>query len=354
MAINFPNSPIENETHTEGNVTWKFNGTGWEILPNTSPTFTTVTTTNLSISGTVSGINLNSLGDVTISGTPSDGNVLSYDGDTGSWIASTTDVSGFNGGTITNPLNVSSTNNSTSADSGAIRTAGGIGIAKDIFVGGKITLEDGNLEVKTSAEVRFFNTSNSNYVGLSAPDTISENKIYVLPQQDGESGYFLRTNGSGVLTWAAVVSPSGGTPPGGNFTNIQYNDSGEFGGSDELTFDSGTNTVAVPILTASGVISTTDTTASTDETTGSIIADGGVGIAGQLNVAGATNKFTGGTASTSTTTGAVVVTGGMGISGAINIGSTASADTAPSNAEHLTNKRYVDANILAFSVAFGA
>jgi hypothetical protein len=66
------------------------------------------------------------------------------------------------------------------------------------------------------------------------------------------------------------------------------------------------------------------------------------------------NKFSGNTSSTSTTTGTIVVTGGLGVSGRINAGSTVSSDTAPSAADHLTNKRYVDANILAFSIAFGA
>lgn len=349
MAINFPASPSLDQEFTSGDITWKYNGVAWEILSNDEPTFTAITTTDLTVTGTVTGINLNDLSDVTISGTPTNGQVLGYQD--GQWSGQSAT---FNGGTITNPLRVNNATASTSSTTGALRVDGGFGVVGNMFVGGSITIEDENLNIKTSGELRLHNTSNTRYVGFSAPDTITTDKIYVLPQQDGSSGHFLRTNGSGVLSWAAVASPSGGTPPGGVDTNVQFNDGDEFGGSSEFTFDSGTNTVAVPTLTASGVISTTDTTASTNENTGSIVADGGVGIAGQLNVAGATNKFTSGTASTSTTTGAVVVTGGMGISGAINIGSTASADTAPSNAEHLTNKRYVDANILAFSVAFGA
>jgi hypothetical protein len=63
-----------------------------------------------------------------------------------------------------------------------------------------------------------------------------------------------------------------------------------------------------------------DTTQSTGTGSGAVTVAGGVGIAGQLNVGGATNKFTATTASTSTTTGAVVVGGGMGVADTIYVG----------------------------------
>jgi hypothetical protein len=70
------------------------------------------------------------------------------------------------------------------------------------------------------------------------------------------------------------------------------------------------------------------TTASTTTTTGAVQVVGGVGIGGQLNVGGATNKFTASTASSSSTTGAVVVTGGVGIGGNLNVaGNTAITGT---------------------------
>lgn len=63
-----------------------------------------------------------------------------------------------------------------------------------------------------------------------------------------------------------------------------------------------------------------DATASTTTTSGALTVTGGVGIAGQLNVGGATNKFTATTASSSTATGAVVVAGGVGVGGTIYVG----------------------------------
>jgi len=71
---------------------------------------------------------------------------------------------------------------------------------------------------------------------------------------------------------------------------------------------------------AFGKLRLTDTTASTTTTTGAFTVAGGVGISGQLNVGGATNKFTASTASSSTTSGALVVTGGVGIGGTMYIG----------------------------------
>lgn len=71
---------------------------------------------------------------------------------------------------------------------------------------------------------------------------------------------------------------------------------------------------------AFGKLRLTDTTASTTTTTGAFTVAGGVGISGQLNVGGATNKFTAATNSTSTTSGALVVTGGVGIGQTVYVG----------------------------------
>ena len=36
MAINFPNTPANDETFTQGNTTWQWDGTAWSIVGNTS------------------------------------------------------------------------------------------------------------------------------------------------------------------------------------------------------------------------------------------------------------------------------------------------------------------------------
>lgn len=69
-----------------------------------------------------------------------------------------------------------------------------------------------------------------------------------------------------------------------------------------------------------GRLTLVDGTASTTTSSGALVVSGGVGIGGQLNVAGTTNKFTSTQASSSTTTGAVVISGGVGVGGNIYVG----------------------------------
>ena len=80
----------------------------------------------------------------------------------------------------------------------------------------------------------------------------------------GTPNYFLQTNGSGALTWAAANS-SGGTPGGAN-TQIQYNNAGNFGGSAGFTFNSANSSVTVPNLSVSGSASASGNLAVTGNT----------------------------------------------------------------------------------------
>lgn len=69
-----------------------------------------------------------------------------------------------------------------------------------------------------------------------------------------------------------------------------------------------------------GALHVTSTTASTIPTNGAVIIGGGAGVAGAINVAGATSTFTAATASSTVGNGAVVITGGLGVGGTINAG----------------------------------
>lgn len=61
----------------------------------------------------------------------------------------------------------------------------------------------------------------------------------------GLNGYFLQTDGSGNLTWAAGGGGGGNGSPGGANTQIQFNNAGVFGGDSGFTYDNITNTMEV-------------------------------------------------------------------------------------------------------------
>lgn len=46
----------------------------------------------------------------------------------------------------------------------------------------------------------------TNYVGLKAPDAISANTLWTMPSADGSANHYLKTNGSGVLSFAQIAS----------------------------------------------------------------------------------------------------------------------------------------------------
>jgi hypothetical protein len=61
-----------------------------------------------------------------------------------------------------------------------------------------------------TGELRFVElaASGSNYVGLKAPNAISNNLIWTLPSSDGSSGQVLKTDGAGTLSWITIPSSS--------------------------------------------------------------------------------------------------------------------------------------------------
>ena len=63
----------------------------------------------------------------------------------------------------------------------------------------------------------------------------------------GFNGFFLQTDGLGNLTWSQAGNGGGGGngTPGGSNTQVQYNDSGTFGGSPYFIFNEGTKNVTI-------------------------------------------------------------------------------------------------------------
>ena len=95
-----------------------------------------------------------------------------------------------------------------------------------------LTWDGTNVQLGATGALRLADLDSSNYIGIKAPNTLASNVTYTLPSSDGSSNQVLSTNGSGTLSWASVSAT-----PGGSNTYIQFNNSGAFGGSANLTWD---------------------------------------------------------------------------------------------------------------------
>jgi hypothetical protein len=119
--------------------------------------------------------------------------------------------------------------------SNAIVVGGGAGSAP--LTRSNITSDNLFLQLGAATPLRFADSDSSNYVSFQAPATITSNVAWTLPATDGGVGQFLSTNGAGTLSWATA---SGGGTPSNPANSIQFNSTGAFGGSANLTWD-GTN-----------------------------------------------------------------------------------------------------------------
>lgn len=82
--------------------------------------------------------------------------------------------------------------------------------------------------LSNASQLRFFSTNGTNYAGFQGGAS-TVNLVWLLPTTDSIGTQCLSSNGSQQFSWSAC---SGGTgTPGGANTQIQYNNSGTFGGS---------------------------------------------------------------------------------------------------------------------------
>ncbi len=106
----------------------------------------------------------------------------------------------------------------------------------------------------------------------------------------GISGYFLRTDGAGNLSWAAGGGGGGNGTPGGNTTEVQFNDNGVFGASANFTFNPFSYVLAVPTINTTTVsianVLTVNTTANihTTNITGILTATSNVNMTSSPNI----------------------------------------------------------------------
>ena len=221
---------------------------------------------------------------------------------------------------------VGSGTTSTTTDSGALVVSGGVGVSENITVGQNATFT-GDVNIEGQVTLGVGGTS------------------YTLPTSIGLQGQLMTVSSTGSL----VFTTSGASPNTVNTPAV-------FGASNRMvrtlgtardieatsvvisiTDDiSGINTInVVGGITSGGVLTVTDTTASTGTGDGAIVVSGGVGIGGALNVGGTADiggvvTISDTTASTTPTEGALIVgsggSGGVGIQGNLNVGGTLTAD----------------------------
>lgn len=103
-------------------------------------------------------------------------------------------------------------------------------------------------------EIILANTS-ANTLKLRSSNTTAAAYTITFPAASPTNGYYLQTDGSGNLSWAAGGGGGGGGSPGGVTTNIQYNQSGSFAGDDAFTWDETNNILTVGMAsTATGTV----------------------------------------------------------------------------------------------------
>lgn len=358
----------------------------------------------------------------------------------------------ISGGTITGNVAISNTLNATSCTTGALTVAGGVGIAKDLYVGGDARITNniivygsnsffygnvvvtGNLGIQgttftiSSNNVSYFdsiielhNTANSDPliiddgkdIGIRAHYYKGSDKhaFFGWANDSGEFEYYsdgTETNGvfsgtygiikaskfrsttttdapfiinsttqvanlnsqyAGTVTTAAqptitsvgtlsslavsgAIRPSAGsgtngiifpTDPFGGSGDIAsikyYANSGEAGIFEIQALNDADDNIQ---LTASGNVSVTGTRESIDQSSGAFVVNGGVGIAKNVNIGGATTvngvtTIANSTDSTSKTTGALVISGGLGVSKNLNAGLSITANSVYANAYYYAN-----------------
>jgi hypothetical protein len=173
--------------------------------------------------------------------------------------------------------------------------------SRDLFtIGptGAVSLRPSGNSAGSTNELRFLELSagGTNYIGFKAPDAIGSNVIWTLPAADGTNGQAVTTNGSGVLGWTSVLSPTTGWSLQGN------------GGA------SSTGALgATPTGSRLGTTDANDLRIVTQNTVRMIVGSAGdITMGGTLGVSGATTL-----SSTLGVTGLITGSAGATISGAI-------------------------------------
>ena len=212
-------------------------------------------------------------------------------------------------------LSVYSTTGTTSASSGALQVAGGVGVGGGLFVSGIMTSTSGLSVTSTNA---FLN------IGIGNPGILT----YGAPNSSGAIAQFYGSTDANLYVGTKDLVYS--TKIGANSTN------GYITVTQNQPFIIQTSATTRLQIDGTGITTIYSTAVSTSTATGALIVAGGAGIGGTLyanavytvgTVTSTNHIITGTTPVSSTNTGALQVAGGVGIGGSVYVGGVITATT---------------------------
>ena len=150
---------------------------------------------------------------------------FSSDGDTGLYRAGANQLAVSASGTSSHifksdgsepQVPLKATNGSNSAPSLTFASDTNLGLYRSaadtlsITTGGteRASFTDDGLNIKAQLDLRLYDSNSSNYAAIQAPSNIGTNYTLTLPTTDGGTGEFLKTDGSGNLSWDTPADQS--------------------------------------------------------------------------------------------------------------------------------------------------
>ena len=229
--------------------------------------------------------------------------------------------------THTGDVAITSVDDSTSESTGALTTAGGVGIAKSLFVGANAKVI-GDVEItgsRTQAGVDVI-TNDTDSTSPSTGSLITAGGVGIAKKlnvgSDAAVGGAFSVAGATALTGSASVLSTTDSSSASSGSIVTAGGVGIAKALNVGTNASVAGNLAVTGTSAlTGLVSISNITDSSSAATGSFTTIGGVGVAKNLHVGGVASMDNS-TNSTSASTGALVVAGGVGIGGDANIGGT--------------------------------
>jgi len=100
-----------------------------------------------------------------------------------------------------------------------------------------------NIDLLAQADLRFYDSDDSNYVGFQAPATATGNILWTLPGSDGTEGQVLSTNGGGTLAWE---DPGSGGGSGSSYPNSTFSTVPGTDGNFDLSYNVAQTTQETP------------------------------------------------------------------------------------------------------------